>query len=291
MIWSNTLPFSRLETGTVAGVAGPSQAYRGFGTLEENGMLLREGSDMMAGMSALSVIVPARNEEGSIGDCLESVAEAARRVDGDVTCIVVLNACTDGTERIARERGAVVTTCETRNLAAVRNSGARAASGDIVVTIDADSRMPANALFEVEKALTSGRYVGGGVPIVPERCSAGILVTGVILMVLCLALGVPSAGMFWCYRRDFEAIGGFDESRHSGEDIDFARRLKRHGRGQHKRFGTLWNVKLRTSCRKFDEFGDWFFVRLCLCHPVTCWRALRGRAPELAERYWYGVER
>lgn len=246
---------------------------------------------MISGMLSFSIIVPAHNEAGCIGACLTSIAEASLRVEGHVECIVVLNACTDDTERIAREAGATVTSCEKRNLAVVRNAGAHLASGDILVSIDADSRMSANALIEVEKALASGRYIGGGVPIFPERCSAGIVLTGVVLATVCLIMGVPSAGMFWCWRRDFEAIGGFDESRHSGEDIDFAQRLKQHGRRQRKRFGTLRKVILRTSCRKFDQFGDWFFIRLLLCHPRACWRVLRGHDSALAERFWYGVGR
>ena len=110
-------------------------------------------------------------------------------------------------------------------------------------------------------------------------------------MVEGVIIGVPSAGMFWCYRRDFEAVGGFDEDRHSGEDVDFAKRITRYGRKQHKRYGTLRNAKLHTSCRKFDQFGDWFFIGFLLRHPVACWRTLQGRNPELAKRFWYGVGR
>jgi len=246
---------------------------------------------MITDVHSFSVIVPAHNEETCLGACLRAVEKAASRVQGRVECIVVLNACTDGTERVAREAGATVTFCRERNLAAVRNTGAKLALNDILVTIDADSRMSANALLEVEKALASGKYIGGGVPIIPDRYSLGIVLTGVVLATICLAVGVPSAGMFWCFTGDFDAIGGFDESRHSGEDIDFAQRLKRYGRRQNKRFGTLRRAMLRTSCRKFDQFGDWFFMKLLLRHPRGCWRALKGSDSALAERLWYGVRR
>ena len=241
--------------------------------------------------ASFSVVIPAHNEEALIRDCLDSVRVAAGRVEGEVACIVVLNACTDATERIARENGATIAFCEQRNLAVVRNAGAAVATGEILVTIDADSRMAADALTRAEEALASGRYIGGGVPIVPDRRSVGIVLTGILILTLCAALGVPSAGMFWCYRRDFEAIGGFDETLHSGEDVDFARRLKRHGCAQGKRYGTLRKTPIHTSCRKFDQFGDWSFVRLALLHPRRCWRVLRGREPGLADRFWYAVER
>lgn len=240
---------------------------------------------------SFSVVIPAHNEEALIGACLDSVARAAERVGGRVETIVVLNACTDGTERIVRAQGAVVTTHAERNLAGVRNAGAALASGDVLVTIDADSRMSANALAEAACALASGRYIGGGVPLVGDRMSPGILCSVVVILTICVALGVPSAGMFWCMRRDFEAIGGFDERLHVGEDVDFARRLRAHGRKAGKRYGTLWKARLHTSCRKFDEFGDWFPVKLLLRNPRILVNAMRGREQAIANRYWYDVKR
>ena len=45
------------------------------------------------------------------------------------------------------------------------------------------------------------------------------------------------------------------------EDVDFAKRLRLHGKTQGKKYGTIRKAKMLTSCRKFDEFGDWYFVR------------------------------
>jgi len=238
-----------------------------------------------------SIIVPAHNEERYLAGCLDAVERAAAGVDGSVETIVVLNRCTDGTQRIAEDRGARIAGCEGRNLAAIRNAGAALATGDILVTVDADSRMSDNALAEAGKALASGRYVGGGVPIHPERRSAPIVLTGIAILSLCAAMGVPSAGMFWCYRRDFEAVGGFDEAKHTAEDIDFALRLKAHGAKSGRRYGTLRKARLLTSCRKFDQFGDWFAIKLMLRYPVKTWRGLHGLDEEFGNRYWYDVGR
>ena len=51
-----------------------------------------------------------------------------------------------------------------------------------------------------------------------------------------------SGGLFWCLREDFEAIGGFNESYVSVEDLDFAKRLKAYGRSKGKRFKTITMV-------------------------------------------------
>ncbi len=123
---------------------------------------------------AISVIIPAHNEEGYIGRCLEAVRSAAKRIDMPVAIVVVLNRCSDNTELIAERYGAYVVTEDAKNLARIRNAGVRASKGDTIVTIDADSRMSDNMLKEVYRRLASGRYVGGGVPIVLERMSLGI---------------------------------------------------------------------------------------------------------------------
>jgi len=165
--------------------------------------------------------------------------------------------------------GARIVNDGNRNLAKIRNAGARQATGDILVTIDADSRMAPNMLEQIEKALSSGKYIGGGVPIRPERLSMGIFMTGLIALSFMPGL---SAGLFWCYRKDFQAIGGFNESLLVGEDVDFAKRLRAYGKQKHKRFGTLLRTHIVTSCRKFDKFGDWYFVR----RPWILWHAIHG---------------
>ncbi|MFO7674465.1 MAG: hypothetical protein R6V74_12220, partial [Lutibacter sp.] len=46
-----------------------------------------------------------------------------------------------------------------------------------LVTIDADSRMSRNMLTEIDRLLRTGKYIGGGVAVWPERWSLGIVLT------------------------------------------------------------------------------------------------------------------
>ena len=241
---------------------------------------------MTAARPRFSVLIPARNEEALLPACLESIATASRGFEGQVEVIVAVNRSTDRTEEIARASGAVVVRDESKCMAKIRNAAARASTGEILLTIDADSRMSLRMIAAVEGRIRSGRYVGGGVLIVPERWSFGIAATGLVLFMYTFWRRIY-AGMFWCRREDFEAVGGFDESLTSAEDIDFAKRLGRYGRRSGRRFGMIWRAHIVTSCRKFDRFGEWhLFTRL----PAAI-RLLGGRSARDADPYYYDVPR
>jgi glycosyltransferase involved in cell wall biosynthesis len=210
-----------------------------------------------------SIIIPAHNEEKFIGSCLESIRRAAAPYPGDVEIIVVLNRCTDRTELMAIEAGAMIVHEDAKSLSRIRNVGAKQAAGNILVTIDADSCMAENMLAEIDRALASSKFIGGGVQIRPDRRSMGIVVTLAILNFFMWLTGL-AGGSYWCKRSDFEALGGFNEKLFMGEDLEFAQRLKRLGKKRHLRFITLPRAHIVTSMRKFDCFGDWYFLRTVL---------------------------
>jgi glycosyltransferase involved in cell wall biosynthesis len=254
-----------------------------------------EGSDNVSMTSSIapadtprfSIIIPARDEERWIGACLESIRLAAVTYPGRVETIVVLNRCTDATEALAGRFGARTLDVAGKNLSVVRNAGARAATGDIVVTIDADSVMAPNTLTEIDRLLGTGKYVGGGAIVRLERMSLGIAMTYVPIFAWIVLWQGLSAGLFWMRRADFEAIGGFDETLLSAEDLDLAQRMKAYGRVHGKRFGTLWRAPITTSCRKFDHFGDWYLLR----NAARFVSMLGGRNEGMANHFFYDFPR
>jgi glycosyltransferase involved in cell wall biosynthesis len=78
-----------------------------------------------------SVLIPARNEARLLPVCLESINAAAAPFPQQLEMIVAVNRCTDDTEQIALAGGARVVHEDRRNLAAIRNAAARAATGEI----------------------------------------------------------------------------------------------------------------------------------------------------------------
>lgn len=202
----------------------------------------------------------------------------------EIEIIVVLNRCTDDTADIALRDGALLVNEDAKNLSRIRNAGVAAASGEIVVTCDADSRMHPDSFNEILRRLDSGKTAGGGAMVLPDRWSLGI-VASVLAILPYLAFTGVSFGLFWFWKRDFDEIGGFDERFVSVEDVDFAQRLKAHGRRTGRKWGTLVRAPLVTSCRKFDQFGDWYLFR----NPAFVRRVFRGNDRKAADHFWYDV--
>ncbi|HMO01748.1 MAG TPA: glycosyltransferase [Oligoflexia bacterium] len=233
----------------------------------------------------ISIIIPARNEEKYLPKCLAAIEAAKKNTAADFEIIVVANRCTDKTEQIALKNNCLVIKNESKNLAQIRNAGAATASGDIIVTVDADSFVSKEIFRDILKKLSSPRIIGGGVWIWPERLSLGIFLTGLCLLPLIVIYGI-SAGLFFVRRQDFFAIGGFNEELVSVEDVDFAKRLKAHGEKSRRKFVTLFRSYIVTSCRKFDRFGDWYFLK----NPREFKKIFEGRDRDLANKIWYDFE-
>ena len=199
---------------------------------------------------------------------------------------MALNRCADRTQQIAESLGARCIVNDTKCIAAVRNSAVRATTAPTVATLDADSWMSPDTVSAILKHVTDPRYIGGGTVVWPERVSIGIIFSLLSVVPYVAKRGV-STGMFWFLRESFEAIGGFDESLVSVEDVDFALRLKAYGRARGQRYGTLRRHGVVTSCRKFDTFGDWYLFR----NPRLVREIFEGTNRRAADHFYYDVER
>lgn len=242
----------------------------------------------MAVRPRFSIVVPAHNEEQLLGRGLVAIDEAVRTAGATAEVVVAANRCTDRTEAIATEAGATVVIDGHRNIAAARNAGVAASAGEIVVTIDADTVLHPLALVEIDQLARDGRFVGGGSRFVLERRSLGLALTKAVIELSSLASRTGGV-VYWCARADFGAIGGFDESKPVGEDLDFAARLRRHGLATGRRFRNV-RSPATVSVRKFDLYGDWhLFVELgrTIRHPSRYRATTRGTDTTFLDTYFY----
>src|SRR5262249_26166784 len=108
----------------------------------------------------ISVIVPVYNGRATIERCLAALN--AHRAP-DVEIIVVDDGSTDDSGAVAARNGARVLTLPANSgPAAARNLGARHASGEVLMFVDSDVAVAANAVDRVRKVLDAHPDVSAG---------------------------------------------------------------------------------------------------------------------------------
>ncbi|MDP3645585.1 MAG: glycosyltransferase [bacterium] len=216
---------------------------------------------------SISLVIPAHNEEGYIGACLDFVFEYAHGKFDEI--IVVDNASTDRTAEIARGKGARVVFEGRKGLTRARQKGLESVSSEYVAYIDADCRLTPEWFSTVEYhlakhpntvSLTGPVWYFDG----PYTVRWAIWVLEWITIPLaCWIAGYGVVGGNFVARRDtLIAVGGFSpDIAFYGEDTDIARRLAKHG------YVLLrMNLVVATSMRRFLHDG---FVRTCANYTVN----------------------
>jgi cellulose synthase/poly-beta-1,6-N-acetylglucosamine synthase-like glycosyltransferase len=204
---------------------------------------LRRRSDRVAaGNASISVIIPTFNGGSGLGP---SIASLHRQTLRPIEIIVVDDGSTDETRAVAeraRAQGLVnMVICHgTRcGRSAAINAAARFASGDLLLTVDADTVFEPTAVARLAAAFSDPRVAGAScnIAISNERDSlwtelqsveylmsitAGRSILDVVDAIACLS------GACSMYRRDvFVRQGGLDVG--PGEDLEYSLRLRRLG--------------------------------------------------------------
>lgn len=178
----------------------------------------------------ISFIVPAFNEERLLGPTLQAIRGAASVLAEPYEILVVDDSSTDATAAIAAQHGAAVLSVAHRQIAAVRDAGARHAQGEILVFVDADTLINAAAVRAAVHALRNGAVGGSAIGIFDGSVPlfARILVG---LWIRLVRLANLTMGCFlFCTRDAYEAVGGFDLHMFAFEDVALGRALSRVGK-------------------------------------------------------------
>lgn len=171
----------------------------------------------------ISIVIPVLEESGNLERCLGAIP-----ADPLVEVIVSDGGSADGSVDIARRSDAAIIHSETGR-ARQMNAGARVASGQVLLFLHADTRLPVNAADAIRQALRDGFSMG---------CFERVFDTAhPLLLHTSRWAGWRAKKFFIVYgdqavfiRRDlFEHLGGY---RGLGrfEDVDLALRAKQHGR-------------------------------------------------------------
>jgi glycosyltransferase involved in cell wall biosynthesis len=230
----------------------------------------------------LSFVVPAHDEAKLIARTVLALHAAGRAVGRSTgiayEIIVVDDSSSDRTGEIARAHGARVLRVEARQIAATRNAGGRAARGDVIFFVDADTLARPRAVREALDALARGAVGGGCVPRFDGRVPAYARALMLGLTGLARLTRTVGGCFIFCTRQAFAGTGGFDERLFAAEDVAMVAALKRQGRFVVPRAHVI------TSGRKVRDFSP-----RELLAPVGAIIASRGKALGRREglELWY----
>lgn len=230
----------------------------------------------------ISFIIPAHNEEQYLGRTLDAVDMAARALGQPFEVVVADDASTDRTASIAREHGARVVSVEHRQIAATRNAGAWASTGEMLIFVDADTVVSEGAVRGAAEALLQGAVGGGCAFGFDGRLPLYGRVMAVVANPFYRAWGLASGCFLFCTRDAFCAVGGFDEGLFAGEEAALSRALRRQGR-----FVVL-RESVTTSGRKLRAHSGWEILGVLTRLALTGSKSVRRRQ---GLDIWYGERR
>ncbi len=191
-------------------------------------------------MLDVSVIVPVRNAEAFITECLQSIAQAEPRE------LIVVDGCSrDATVDKAQQYATATLSDDGQGVAAARLIGARHAASDTLALMDVDIVLPEGAFAQLMDEFTAGKYTA---------LQAGLHSTsgpGYWGQALVFhhnngrSKNWPGV-MATLFRKERLLHYGFDEWFASGEDIELRWRLRKGG----EKLGVSRKV---TVTHRFDD--------------------------------------
>ena len=227
-------------------------------------------------MTCLSVIMPVLNEAANIVAALAPLQEL-RAAGHEI--IIADGGSEDATPTLAIPLCDRIVTAP-RGRATQMNAGAREASGDVLLFLHADTRLPPNVATLIIDGLAASQKEWGRFDVTIEGRPYMLHVIAILMNLRSRLTGIATGDQAIFVRADaFRAVGGFPEQRLM-EDIAFSAAMKKRGAPLCR------SARVTTSGRRWEKHGVWRTI-------VLMWRLRAeyffGRDPEqLAIRYGYG---
>jgi peptidoglycan/xylan/chitin deacetylase (PgdA/CDA1 family)/glycosyltransferase involved in cell wall biosynthesis len=202
----------------------------------------------------VSVVIPAFNEEELLPNCLAALR--AQEYAGEIELLVVDNASTDGTARVARSYGATVVHEPARGYGNALVRGFDAAQGDIIACTDADSIVPRDwisTLVREYECQSDVVAIGGDIEYTSPRLKTRLLTRFLIPFINRIDRGNPAGPHLWganmsVRRRAFIAVGGWNPKFSLQADSELSERLRGVGR-----VVILESLRVLTSSRRWNK--------------------------------------
>jgi glycosyltransferase involved in cell wall biosynthesis len=216
----------------------------------------------------LSVVVPAYNEERLLPRTLQALAAATatlRERGWDHEVIICDNNSTDQTATIARDHGVQVVFEPVNQIARARNTGARAARGEWLLFLDADSILTRDLLNEAAGLMERGDVLFAGATVQLDDELPAFAATFVWGWNFISRTFRWMAGSFVLVEASaFREAGGFSGEVIAGEELDLSRRLKAIARRRRKHGTIITRHALTTSARRLKLYSASELLRFWL---------------------------
>ena len=179
----------------------------------------------------ISIIIPAKNEEKYIGDCIAHLKKSLKSWGGKSEIILVDNGSTDDTTSIARKNNIKIYIEKDGNIGQVRNIGANKAMYDVIGFIDADCLVDEKWASYCMKHMKNREIAVFGTPAVPNPKNS----TWVQKTIYKLISGIKrpkyvkwiGTSNFAVKKNVFYEVGGFDVSLKTAEDVELCHRINK----------------------------------------------------------------
>ena len=206
----------------------------------------------------VSVVIPTLNEAGSIARTLGRVRQASA-----CEIVVVDGGSEDGTPESVRAYADQLVSAP-RGRARQMNAGARAANGEALLFLHADTIPPEQFSELIVEALADPEVVGGRFDVCVDAPGWLFRLIGSLMNIRSRLTGIATGDQGIFVRRAvFETIGGYPEW-DIMEDLEFSRQLKRAGKI------ACLRAQVKTSARRWQRHGITKTILLMwglrLCH-------------------------
>ena len=195
----------------------------------------------------ISIVIPAYNEENYIEKTLKSIENQPYK---DYETIVVANGCTDRTVEIAQKYPCKIIELNEPNVSKARNAGAQAASNNILLFIDADTRLSNDTLSKISAEFKQPNAVATTLWEPNHAYARYRLAFSLRNLILKMHLYHGSAaGTIITWKDSFLKAGGFDSERNVSETKQLIDKLIQNGSYK------VINTSVTVSTRRFEKWG------------------------------------